>query len=262
MLEKYKKIVKENNKIELPPTEKERIILSIGDLLKKEYREDNFIVNPMIVEEGINVITAKSGVGKSLLMLKMAQAIATGQPFLEKYETKKAKILIIDLEMSENLLIERAKYVVREDTEIDFYCNQSFTINENKDTDWLIEKIKKNGYKVVVIDTFNTAHTKNENDNSEMRIVNQELLKIINETGCTIIFLHHEPKGEDYKGSDIARGATEIIAKASSHISLKKTRGTSVMINGELIEGFHISVSQGKARERERLNKFGVETNA
>lgn len=236
-----------------------RKITTTDELLKMTPKAQPFLVSGMVVENAINCISAKTGVGKSLLMLRMATDIARGEPFLGEYATKKSKVLILDLEMNENTLIDRVHNVVKKQADIDFYHTQTFDIENVDDYNWLAGQIKKNDYKLIVFDTLSAIHGKNEIDNSQMNLVNRELLKLINETGTTLLLLHHHGKNKELRHSDVARGATAIIDRASSHIILHKSRKTTMLSEGTAYQGFHIKITQGKARERVALNPLGVD---
>jgi 5S rRNA maturation endonuclease (ribonuclease M5) len=84
-----------------------KTIVSSNDILKMTPKENPFIVQGMLVEGSVNALTSDSGKGKSLLMLKMVESIVSGEKFLGEFETKKCNTLIVDLEMSENDVIQR-----------------------------------------------------------------------------------------------------------------------------------------------------------
>ena len=93
-------------------------IKTTKDFLAMTPKPQPFIVDKMIVEGDINVITAKTGIGKSLFMLKMMNDIVLGQPFLGAYPTKKSRVLILDLEMGENSIITRFHSIVEPEADI------------------------------------------------------------------------------------------------------------------------------------------------
>ena len=161
--------------------------------------------------------------------------------------------------MSEHSIVDRVHTVVKEKCDVSFFYGNTFSFNDIKDVEWLIETINKNNFGVVIFDTLSASHTKEENSNSEMSIIMSTMKRIIDETKTTIIVLHHHGKSNEYKDSDMGRGATTIIGRASSHLILSK----GVMIHDsneeETIDVFHIKVKQGKSRERDSMKDFGVD---
>jgi len=239
-------------------------ILSFNEMFGMEVTEDIFIVKGIIVEGEINAITSDSGKGKSLLTLKMIEAITQGEKFLNEFETKKSKTLIVDTEMSKNLLLRRFKSVVGHPLDnLDIHCCQSFNILNDDDFTWLKDIIISNSYKLVILDTYSmSTGMKNENDNSEANLVNARFLELTNQYGVTILFLHHHrklSKGEVMSQST-SRGATDIIGKTASHL-LIDTKNIIVAVGEEQkidLKGIRIVGEQMKQREAEGFERFAV----
>lgn len=239
----------------------EHKIVSLNDILKMTPKENPFLLGGMIVEGSVNALTSDSGKGKSLLMLKMIEAIAVGEKFLGEFETKKSKTLIIDLEMSEDDIVERTQSIIGQETEgIDFHHCQSFNILDDNDFKWLKEVISENGYKLIVLDTYSmAAGSKNENDNAEANLINKRFLELTNVCGVTILFLHHHRKLQkgEIMSQSTSRGATDIIGKTASHL-LIDTRDVTIADQGEGIRGIKIVVEQMKRRKRTGFDRFAV----
>jgi len=238
----------------------DRKIESVSDILKKDVQEQPFVLQGMIPERAITALTADVGKGKSLFMLKAIQAISNGTKLFDTYRTKKKKILVLDLEMSEYDIVARVHSILQEPSDIFFHC-QSFQIDNGSDYNWLVEIIKENKFDMLVVDTLNSAHSKEENSASEMRNVNRKLLDLINDTNITILYLHHHRKiqqGEKY-GQSSSRGSTEILAKVASHLLLDSRKLTVSDDNGIGYNGLHLTITQYKSRLAEGLNKFGVD---
>ena len=239
----------------------EHKIIPLNEILKMEEVEEPFLLHGMIVEGSINALTSDSGKGKSLLMLKMIESIATGEKFLDEFITKKTKTLIVDLEMSKNDIIQRTKSIIGKETEgIDFHFAQTFNIFDDNDFKWLKNTIKDNSYKLVVLDTYSMmAPSKSENDNAEANIVNKRLLELINNFGVTILFLHHHrklQKGEILSQST-SRGATDIIGKTASHL-LIDSKDIFIVDGDEGLKGIKIIIEQMKRRQATGVNRYAV----
>jgi hypothetical protein len=191
----------------------------------------------------------------------MAEAMAMGEKFLGEFETKKSKILIIDLEMSEDDIIERTQSIIGHEVEgIDFHHCQSFNILDDNDFKWLRGIVVSNAYQLVVLDTYSmAAGSKNENDNAEANLVNKRFLELTNECGCTILFLHHHRKLQkgEIMSQSTSRGATDIIGKTASHL-LIDTKDITVMDGDDAFKGIKIVVEQMKRRRATGFDRFAV----
>jgi len=242
-----------------PPAEHK--IISLNEILKKTPNPNPFLLQGMIVEKAINALTSDSGKGKSLLMLKMVEAISTGEKFLGEFDTKQSKTLVIDLEMSEDDIIDRTQTIVGKEIDgLNFHYAQTFNIFNDDDFKWIKDIIRTEGYKLVVLDTYSMmAPSKSENDNAEANVVNKKLLEITNECDCTILFLHHHrklQKGEIMSQSS-SRGATDIIGKTASHL-LITTKDITIIDDGEGLKGIKIVLEQMKRRKRTGFDRFAV----
>lgn len=245
-------------KLNPPPEHK---IISLNEILKMKAKENPFLLKGMIVEGSVNALTSDSGKGKSLIMLKMVEAIAQGEKFLEEFETKKSKVLIVDLEMSEDDVIGRTQSIIGHEVDgIDFHHSQSFNILNDDDFKWLKNTVLANGYKLVVLDTYSmAAGSKNENDNAEANLVNKRFLELTNECGCTILFLHHHRKLQkgEVMSQSTSRGATDIIGKTASHL-LIDTKDITVMNGEDAQKGIKIVIEQMKRRRATGFDRFAI----
>jgi len=226
---------------------KEFEIVTGSELVKLETSANPFLVSGMIYEKAINAITADSGKGKSILALIVAKSISLGEKLFDRLEVKKTKILIIDQEMDADLIVSRYKEIIgTEKPEVDYMYEQSWTINEEADFNWLEKTITDRGYGCIIFDTLTNIHTFDENKAEDMREVNKLFLKLIKETGVTIIYLHHhrKPQRGEKTNQSSSRGSTEIVAKMASHILLdsKKTKDS----DGRTVTA--LTIKQSKSR--------------
>jgi hypothetical protein len=96
---------------ELGPAEREMLGLLQGGLTSSELLDKTFAPMPwlepdLIPGEGLTVLGAKMGMGKSYFLLQLGVALSTGTPFLGR-ETKRQGVLFIALEDSERRIHAR-----------------------------------------------------------------------------------------------------------------------------------------------------------
>lgn len=228
-----------------------------AEIIKKIPNEFPYIIDRLIPKNAITALTADSGAGKSLVMLLMVDAIINGNALFDTFITEENKVLIIDQEMDEDLLIGRFKSILSGNQDkLDIIYEQFITIDNPDNFKWLIDTIKVNNYGLVVFDTLTMIHNSEENSSSEMRKINELMLKIIAETGTTILYLHHHRKtmNGEKAGISSSRGSTEIIAKVASHLQIESNKKK---IDDDII--LEIKLSQAKSRRPESINKIGFE---
>ncbi len=81
------------------------------------------------------------------------------------------------------------------------------------DVQAMIDTIKENGVKLLIIDPLVRMHQLDENNNDEATIIMDQFQHIATETGCAILIVHHTAKlpiagADGYQGNaDASRGA-------------------------------------------------------
>lgn len=237
------------------PIEENRVeglnIITCRELLGRKPIPDFYLIDLLIPEGGIVNISADSGKGKSLFALIIAYYVATGEKFLDRYETKQKNVLIIDQEMNENEILKRFQKIVKYDIPIYYTYNQKFLITNKDNFENLIAEIKEKNIGLIIFDTFTEIHSSDENDSGEMKAVNSKLLELTRRTNVTPLYLHHnrKPFRNEKVSQSSSRGSTEIMAKVSSHLILESSNYVDEY-GREILE---IIISQEKSRGSKRL---------
>ncbi len=232
-------------------------ITKCSEMLTKEVEKFPYIIDRIVPEHAITAITADTGKGKSLFALFLAKAVAAGEKLFGEFEVKKNKVLFIDQEMDGDLIIGRFKSIITENIDIDYIYEQFWTINNEEDYEWLKNEIISQKYGLIIFDTLTTIHTLEENSADDMKKLNKLFLRLIKETGTTIIYLHHHRKqqsGEARNGS-LSRGSTEITAKVASHLRLESKREGGFLEEKMIL---NMTLTQEKARRPESISTIGI----
>jgi hypothetical protein len=146
------------------------------------------------------VLASASKVGKTWILLDLATAVGTGAPFL-RFKTKRKRVLFINLEIRREFLAERLKVIQERKNLTDLMDLAIWNLRgQTADFGCLVEEIikvvKKEGYSLVVLDPIYKAMVgKSENTASSVGLLCNQLERIVEETGATVIFAHHFAKG-------------------------------------------------------------------
>jgi archaellum biogenesis ATPase FlaH len=226
----------------------------INALKKETPKENPFVVNPFVVENALTIIHGGTGSGKSLLTLKLIDDITLGNKFLGEYETKKTKCLLIDLEMTYDDCIVRARAVCSDENDSDVMTEIPFKVTDKKDMEFLRDYINDNQIGVVVFDTLSKVHSADENSNTQMTPVIQNLVELAREEELAVILIHHINKSSEATGLAKGRGASAIADNAASYLAVSskqvgKARGGSMT---------RMKVMQEKARRVSSSRGFEV----
>lgn len=200
-------------------------VFTCGELLTIQPTPDNFIIKPLIPEGMVSALTSQAGTGKSLIALEMARCVASGKPFLDKFEIPHGMpVLLLDQEMSLNTVVSRFHSMI-DDPSLPIYvgCETALKITNPDDYRNICDVITKEKIGLVIFDTLVTFHSGDENQVAEMREVMEALMKLCNEMSVTVLFLHHQRKGAYGEQASQAsmRGSTEIAAKIGSQMTLE-----------------------------------------
>lgn len=220
---------------------------SVPEILAKPKQPENWIVKPFFRPRTISYIASQAGKGKTWLALCVGLSVASGTDFLEKFQSKRAKVLYLDYENFE-LLHERLRMLIKgfgmnSSSFESFYVHSTMKkFSELKDD--LQGAICRLGIELLIIDTFREFAEIDENDSSEVSMLIGELRKLIDETGVAIILLHHEgkmhPKGEPLNK---LRGSTALSGCADCVIQLNR-------------DAEFLIVNHTKSRGARNLNPF------
>lgn len=159
------------------------------------------------------IITAPSKSGKTELMLQLALAFARGGEWLG-YRCTKSKVLYVDFELAPDSFQGRVKELVDIlglDTEslkgmIDVIRLRGKAARYDKLFPIIKNRVKKNGYKVVILDPIYKTLQGDEND-SKVVIDYTNALDALADSGCSVIFSHHHNKSASEATSSINRGS-------------------------------------------------------
>jgi hypothetical protein len=180
-------------------------------LLLPEIDQDWSLLNDQIAEpdefiEGIlhagtkAVLASASKIGKTWILLDLATAIATGTPFL-RFKTIKKMVLFINFEIRREFIIKRLRNIQKR-KELTDLSNFAIWNLRGQTADFellveeIIERVKKGKYDLIVLDPIYKAMVgKSENTASSVGVLCNQLERIVEETGATVIFAHHFAKG-------------------------------------------------------------------
>jgi len=184
--------------------------INIKNFMGHQEPEINWIVEDFIVEGALVLLVAKPKVGKSILALNFALAVANGETIFKK-KTIKGKTLYIALEDREKLVQSRLWNILGnpEDIGLDIYCGDISLDKENCRTE-IKQRILTNKYKLVVIDPLIEAYRgSDENNPNEMAKLLSYVRELAQTTNTSILLVHHARKSDGI-GGDIIRGSSAI----------------------------------------------------
>jgi hypothetical protein len=211
--------------------------LDAADLLCQTYETPQFIVEHLIAERGVTLISADTGGGKSAFLMHASVALALDMLAADRFATTAAgrPVLYINGEMSPALLkqyLHQAVAAVGQSVPrgrihfegLDGLATFRFNDEDCARLERLVERI---GPAVIVFDTMRALFEVDENDAGEVRRPFAVLLRLCQAHDCAAVVAHHVRKIGPVSNSDRERvsGSRDIIAAVDIHLVLKSRDG-------------------------------------
>lgn len=195
--------------------------LSIRVLLKMKFPKNHFLVENLIPQNGITIISGQPGCGKSWIALHIMKCITSKKNVFEKFKTKCGSVLLVDGETGKMEIWRRVKAMkFRANKKIYIASEEEIKIDSSSGLKKIIRFVEREKISLVVFDPFISMHSAEENTASEMQKVVDSLRKI--QTKTTILIIHHHRKNEDSHNPSLhIRGSSAINGAIDSHIEVK-----------------------------------------
>ncbi len=138
--------------------------LLLSDLMKKEFKNPEWLVQGLIPSEGIVAISGAPASYKTWLVLDLAIKVAKGDILFDKFATDQTGVLIIDEESGEWTLQRRFQKLQKSnDMPIYIMPLKEFKLTEQS-AEQIIFIAKANGIKLAIFDSLVRIHSEDEND--------------------------------------------------------------------------------------------------
>jgi hypothetical protein len=226
-------------------------IISLCEFIGQEVKKADFIVNKMVPERGLTMISGLPGSHKTWFYLNLVGHIITGQPLHGQFNTKPVNCLICNIDDELPMLHERLKRLVNiGDLVSNAYVMKDYNLDITKESmvSALGHYIRQKNIGLVIFDTLRQIHNKDENSSQDMGQVMAILKKLGQDTDTAILVVHHDSKDSKMKDSVTApSGSIVISGNCSYSFRLKYNSETKV-----------ISVSPGKAKLSEPISKLAL----
>lgn len=181
----------------------------------------------------INAVAGYVKSGKSRLLSWLLTGVIGRKPVLGLTTHPLNRVLYLAGEESADIINERLLQYMKVQgidnkvlEQIDLINASGMRLDFPKYRQWLEQKLPK--YDLVIIDPLRRVHGANENDNTEMARINNELRRWTNQLGHTFVFIHHTPKPPRDDSLDLnrlenwLRGAGDLAAIIDTAIFVEK----------------------------------------
>lgn len=234
MLTEFESQVKSAGIIEGPPPQKAKpeTGFNAGELMTMNLPKPKWAV-PDILPEGLNILAGKPKMGKSVLSLNIALAIAAGGKALGKIDVEKGAVLYLALEDTKRRLQSRIKAMLQDrPAPENLYFETAWPKIDDGGLVKLDRKIQKiSNLRLLIIDTLKkikpiqNSHNKNPYDIDYENV--SAIKALADKFNLCVLLIHHLRKTESEDIMDDFSGTFGLTGAADSLLALKRKTGQS-----------------------------------
>jgi 5S rRNA maturation endonuclease (ribonuclease M5)/KaiC/GvpD/RAD55 family RecA-like ATPase len=195
-------------------------LISIDELIALKLPPREMLLAPFLPSQGLVLIVAKRGVGKTHIALGVAYAVASGGTFLCWRAPAAKRVLYVDGEMPASLMQERLQKIVSMSDkrhEEGFFKlltpdlqDQVMPDLSNKQGRDAIEKFVEN-CDLVVIDNISCLFRSGSENEAESWQEAQEWALDLRRRGKSVLFVHHAGKSGNQRGTSKKEDALDAV---------------------------------------------------
>ncbi len=206
---------------------------TLRELYAQQFPPIQWLVKDLVPLGVLGAFTGESNSFKSFLTLALAQSIATGTPFLGRFNTIKGKVLIIDEENNRRIIEKRFKDMgIEAHDHIVFLSQTGIQLDKENHLKKLLKLIDELKPQLIVIDSLVRIHGKDENSSNDMRQIMRAFNSLVTEER-SVLFIHHHKKEQGYSrksSSGSLRGSSDIFAALDFHLAVERRNGDDLTI--------------------------------
>ncbi|HUX79304.1 MAG TPA: AAA family ATPase [Alphaproteobacteria bacterium] len=225
--------------------------LSIRELLSMEIQPREMILNPIIPEQGLVMIHAPRGIGKTHVSLMIAYTVATGgHMFNGRWESGKPnKVLFVDGEMPLTVMQERLAKIVNsaeadvmhDDTLLIItpdLQNQGISDLSTPEGQQFVEEHLKD-VKLLILDNHSALCRRGRENEGESWIPLQEWFLTLRRRGISVLLIHHSNKTGGQRGTSRKEDLLDTVITLRKPETYDPREGARFEVHYEKARGFY-----------------------
>jgi len=210
--------------------------------MQYELPERAFIISPIISEQGLVMLHAPRGIGKTHVALGIAMAVATGSSFLRWHAPKPKRVLYLDGEMPATMMRSRLKAITAGLGKVpgdgyfrllnpDLIDASMPDIGTEEGQAGLDEYL--HGIELLVIDNLSTLCRSGRENESESWEPIQSWLLNLRRRGIAVLIVHHSGKNGNQRGTSRREDVLDTVLKLKRPEVYNQSQGARFQIHVE-----------------------------
>lgn len=240
-----------SRQLTLPPRSTTLKAVNVRDLLSMDIQPRDMLLNPILPEQGLVMIHAPRGIGKTHVSLMIAYAVATGsQVFNGRWVSDKPnKVLFVDGEMPLVVMQERLAKIVNS-TEADVPLdnnlliitpdlqNQGISDLSTPEGQAIVEEHLKD-VKLLILDNHSALCRRGRENESESWLPLQEWFLTLRRRGISVLLIHHSNKTGGQRGTSRKEDLLDTVISLRKPESYDPREGARFEVHYEKARGFY-----------------------
>lgn len=222
--------------------------VTAAELLEMELAPREMVLGPVIPVQGLAMIYAPRGVGKTFVALSIAHAVATGGTLFGWEAPKPRRVLYLDGEMPGSVMRERLAAIAAGSSiqaAADAMRFITADLQERGMPDLATPEGQEElepylaGCDLLIIDNLSTLCRSGKENEAESWTAMQGWLLTLRRRGISVLLVHHAGKGGQQRGTSRREDVLDTIISLKKPADFRAEEGARFEIVYEKARGFH-----------------------
>ncbi len=224
------------------------VAVNAAELISMELPERRLLLSPWLPAQGLAMVYAPRGVGKTYFALNVAYAVASGGSYLNWSASSAGRVLYLDGEMPANVMQERISEIVataKNDAEDDALQiitpdlqGEQFMPDLSSIAGQASLEPHLEGVALVVVDNISTLCRGGIENESESWLPVQQWALRLRSRGVTVLFVHHAGKGGNQRGTSRREDVLDSVLSLRRPSDYSPDQGAAFEVHFEKNRGF------------------------
>ncbi len=191
------------------PKPPELKVTNVSDFMKMKLPPREYILSPWLPVQGLTMIYAPRGIGKTHVALGIANAVTSGSQFLNWKAPKCRSVLYLDGEMPAALMQERLLTLIKANNAETLAAFRLLTPDLQQsampDLSTHLGQLALEPYvkdiELIIVDNISTLCRSSKENEADSWLPVQEWALRMRASGKSILFIHHAGKGGNQRGT-------------------------------------------------------------
>ncbi len=224
------------------------VAISLSDFMRRHIPPRGMIIKPIIPTQGLAMLYATRGIGKTYVALSIALAVAAGASlFANRWITEKPRrVLFIDGEMPEITIQERLKSLSANFPSIEEDYLRIITPDQQEKgiPDLATEEGQRAieehllGVELVILDNLSSLLRNGRENEADSWIPLQSWLLSLRRRGISVLIVHHAGKSGNQRGTSKREDLLDTVIHLKKSENYDPTHGAQFEVHYEKARGF------------------------